>query len=222
MESFLPIFPLNTVFFPGNTLEIQIFEERYKKMFSNVLQSNLEMGIFCIKEGFEAYGPLPIPYSIGTLARIFDYQIIPTLESEVDKEYIIRVVLMGIKKIKLLYEYESQEHYWIGNVIPCEENYNTSSIQKEERELFYNELKKFLESQNFFEWDQLDQDNLVFLCHFALKYISIPLEEKQKLLETSNFLDRWKKTLQILKEKNQIIDQLKNIQKPENRLDEFN
>jgi Lon protease-like protein len=37
MEMYLPIFPLNTVLFPGTTLELQIFEERYKKMIYSAL-----------------------------------------------------------------------------------------------------------------------------------------------------------------------------------------
>ncbi len=213
METFIPLFPLNTVYFPGNIIEIQIFEERYKKLFSSVIQNNFQIGIFCIKEGVEAYGPLPIPYPIGTLAKIFDYQIMPLPIYKKEDNYIIKAKLIGIRKIKLLYEYESQDHYWIGNIIPCEENYNTSEINKEKVDLFYEEFLKFLKYHHFQDFEENYKDNVIFLCHQALQYLSIPIEEKQKLLEISNFLQRWEKTYQYLKEKNQIIEKLndKNI-----------
>lgn len=208
MEAFIPLFPLNTVYYPGNILEIQIFEERYKKLFASVIQGNSQLGIFCIKEGVEAYGPLPIPYSIGTLAKIIDYQVIPlSISHKLKNDYLIKVKLIGIYKIKLLYEYESQDYYWIGNIIPCEENYNTSEISEKKKHLFFLEFSKFLEYHNL-ELKETHKENIIFLCHQALQYLSISLEEKQRLLEVSNFFQRWEKTYQYLREKNQIIEKL--------------
>ncbi|MFN3604996.1 MAG: LON peptidase substrate-binding domain-containing protein [Leptonema sp. (in: bacteria)] len=221
MEFFLPLFPLNTVFFPGTMLEVQIFEERYKKLFSYVLNNNSQIGIFCIKEGIEAYGPLPIPYSVGTLSKVYDYEVIPYSLGNSQTDNIIKVQLIGIKKIQLLYEYESHEHFWIGNVIPCEENYTTKDIKEEERDTFYSELFKYLQYHNYPNINEIQKDNLVLLCHFALKNLSIPLEEKQRLLEVSSFLERWTKTLVYLKQKNDIIEQIKK-KYPDGSINELN
>jgi hypothetical protein len=53
----LPIFPLNTVLFPGLTLPLHIFEERYRSMVSSLLQvpdrEARLFGIVAIREGYE-------------------------------------------------------------------------------------------------------------------------------------------------------------------------
>ena len=53
----LPIFPLNTVLFPGLTLPLHIFEERYRSMVSTLLQvpdrEARVFGIVAIREGYE-------------------------------------------------------------------------------------------------------------------------------------------------------------------------
>jgi uncharacterized protein len=53
----LPIFPLNTVLFPGVTLPLHIFEERYRSLVSSLLQrpegDERVFGIVAIREGYE-------------------------------------------------------------------------------------------------------------------------------------------------------------------------
>lgn len=66
----LPIFPLNTVLFPGMPLHLHIFEERYKLMMEHCLQENQTFGVVLIAEGQEALGPLAKPHQTGCVARI--------------------------------------------------------------------------------------------------------------------------------------------------------
>lgn len=70
----LPIFPLNTVLFPGMPLRLHIFEERYKIMLQQVLQTNQTFGVCLIKSGAEAFGPTPEPYHTGCTARIVEVE----------------------------------------------------------------------------------------------------------------------------------------------------
>lgn len=65
----LPLFPLGTVLFPGMTINLHIFEERYKEMINLCLESRQPFGVVLIKEGREAFGPAT-PYMIGCTARI--------------------------------------------------------------------------------------------------------------------------------------------------------
>ena len=57
MPEQLPIFPLNTVVFPGVTLPLHIFEERYRAMIRHLLSVEDEslrlFGIVAIREGYE-------------------------------------------------------------------------------------------------------------------------------------------------------------------------
>ena len=65
----LPLFPLNLVLFPGMRLPLHIFEERYKTMIGDCIESNSPFGVLLIKEGPEAGGTAE-PFWVGTTARI--------------------------------------------------------------------------------------------------------------------------------------------------------
>jgi len=74
--SLLPIFPLGTVLFPGGTLPLRIFEERYKLMIGRCIEEQLPFGVVLIKAGVEV-GGAAIPYDIGTTARIARVEQLP-------------------------------------------------------------------------------------------------------------------------------------------------
>ena len=53
----IPLFPLNVVLFPGATLPLHIFEQRYKVMIGHCLGKNREFGIILVSErGVAALG----------------------------------------------------------------------------------------------------------------------------------------------------------------------
>jgi len=66
----LPIFPLNTVLFPGMPLALHIFEDRYKLMIGKCLHERRPFGVVLIRQGVEALGPLPEPNTVGCTAFI--------------------------------------------------------------------------------------------------------------------------------------------------------
>ena len=65
----IPLFPLSTVLFPGGTIPLQIFEDRYHSMIQDCLESDSKFGVVLIKEGKEV-GSTAVPHSVGTLAKI--------------------------------------------------------------------------------------------------------------------------------------------------------
>ena len=65
----LPLFPLNTVLFPGMTLPLRIFEPRYQQMLADCLSNEPVFGVVLIREGAEV-GSSVVPYDVGTTARI--------------------------------------------------------------------------------------------------------------------------------------------------------
>ena len=66
----VPIFPLNTVLFPGGPLPLRIFEPRYIDMVSHCMKTESPFGVLLIREGSEA--GQATTFDIGTLARITD------------------------------------------------------------------------------------------------------------------------------------------------------
>lgn len=70
----LPLFPLNTVLFPGCRLDLQIFEARYLDMIGRCMKQNGGFGVVAILEG-EEVGDAPERYSlVGCEAHIRDWK----------------------------------------------------------------------------------------------------------------------------------------------------
>jgi Lon protease-like protein len=65
----LPLFPLNTVLFPGQMLPLHIFEDRYRLMIRRCLAEDLPFGVVLIRSGREV-GDEAEPHEVGTVARI--------------------------------------------------------------------------------------------------------------------------------------------------------
>ena len=63
------IFPLGTVLFPGGTLPLKIFEQRYIEMTKACLKDARPFGVCLIREGREVGDPA-VPESVGCLATI--------------------------------------------------------------------------------------------------------------------------------------------------------
>jgi len=104
----LPLFPLNTVLFPGTPLRLRIFEDRYKRMISLCIQDKSPFGVVLIRSGVEALGPLAKPYMIGCTAQII--QVRPLGEGRMD------IVAVGQERFRILSLQTNVEPYLIGTV----------------------------------------------------------------------------------------------------------
>ena len=65
----MPLFPLQTVLFPGGRLPLRIFESRYMDMAKVCLRDASPFGVCAIREGAEVGAPA-VPADIGCIARI--------------------------------------------------------------------------------------------------------------------------------------------------------
>jgi Lon protease-like protein len=65
----LPLFPLNTVLFPGQLLPLHIFEPRYRQMIGECIQHGQPFGVVLIQSG-EEVGETAEPVEVGTTAHI--------------------------------------------------------------------------------------------------------------------------------------------------------
>jgi uncharacterized protein len=68
----LPLFPLNTVLFPGGPLPLRIFEPRYLDMVSRCLREQSGFAVVLLGEGEEAASATSFA-ATGTEARIVDF-----------------------------------------------------------------------------------------------------------------------------------------------------
>lgn len=72
MPADIPLFPLNTVLFPGGVLELRVFERRYLDLVRDCARNGAGFGVCLILHGQEAAEPA-VPAAAGTLARIVDF-----------------------------------------------------------------------------------------------------------------------------------------------------
>jgi hypothetical protein len=108
----LPLFPLNTVLFPGAPLTLHIFEERYRTMIARCLEQHSPFGVVLIRDGDEVVegniGSQNVqPYEIGTVA-----QLSANVKLD-DGRYIITVI--GQRRFRIQYLLH-HEPYLIGSV----------------------------------------------------------------------------------------------------------
>jgi len=89
----IPLFPLNTVLFPGGVLPLRIFEQRYLDMAAACMKEAGAFGICLIAAGEEA-GGVAEPHPVGTLARITDW--------EMEQLGILQVSVRGEQRFRIL------------------------------------------------------------------------------------------------------------------------
>ena len=70
----VPIFPLNTVLFPGGRLPLKIFEQRYVEMTKACVRDGSPFGVCLIREGHEVGDPA-LPADVGCTAVIEQWDV---------------------------------------------------------------------------------------------------------------------------------------------------
>src|SRR3569623_2221748 len=68
----LPLFPLNSVLFPGGVLPLRIFEPRYMEMVSVCMKEQSGFGVSLILSGKEV-GEAATTYEVGALVYIIEW-----------------------------------------------------------------------------------------------------------------------------------------------------
>lgn len=86
------LFPLNTVLFPGCTLPLQIFEQRYLRLIKTCMRDDHGFVVILISAGKEV-GDTPETYSIGTYVDIVDWEMLDNglFGVTIEAQYRVRV-----------------------------------------------------------------------------------------------------------------------------------
>lgn len=89
----IPLFPLNTVLFPGSVLPLKIFEQRYLDMAAQCMKAGTPFGISLIANGNEV-GTAAEPHPVGTLASIGSW--------EMEQLGILMITALGGRRFRIL------------------------------------------------------------------------------------------------------------------------
>ncbi len=175
----LPLFPLNTVLFPGTPLHLHIFEERYKRMIGMCLQEHKPFGVILIRQGSEALGPLAEPHAVGCTANISQTQQL--------EQGRMNIVVIGQERFRVL-SVDSQSHpYLLGNVEPFPLTVDDAAGLALRATRLRSQVERFLNllanaGSSQFDMSQLPQDPLE-LAYVAAAILQISPLEKQGVLE---------------------------------------
>lgn len=200
----LPLFPLNTVLFPGMMLPLHIFEERYKDMMSYCLSNSTPFGVILLRSG-RAEGPLGDIHTVGTVADITQ---VKRLEGGR-----MNIVSLGSRRFRLLDVHHDLD-YLTATVedFPLEGKSSGPTLQYARHVM--NRLAKYLRAfkkmgkvnldiQSF----PTDPETLAFLTAIVLP---ISNEEKQDLLAIRDAETMLREELELLRHEANILEILAN------------
>lgn len=102
----LPLFPLQSVLFPGAQLHLRVFEARYLDLVSRCLREKQPFGAICLRQGSEVRGndEAVLLESTGVLARL----------EEVDAEQagVLRVRCLGAQRFEIDEPMQQPDGLW--------------------------------------------------------------------------------------------------------------
>ena len=171
----IPLFPLNTVLFPGGPLPLRIFESRYIDMISRCMKEDAPFGVLLIRDGDEA-GPATT-YDIGTLARVTDwYQ---------GSDGLLGITAIGVERFRLSSAERQADGLNVGEVelLPAVERITLPDKHQSLipiLESVLNDLGRLYEDL------ERHYDDAVWVAWRFVEILPIDLEEKQALLENDD------------------------------------
>ena len=180
MTNRVPLFPLNTVMFPGGVLPLRIFEPRYLDMVSDCLRNDMPIGVVLIREGQEV-GKAADTYSMGTLSIISYWNR--------RNDGLLGITLRGTQRFRLL------AHEVMPNQLVMAEVEALSPPTPVQVHSKYQSMANLLRKII----SQLDPpyttmpayyDNLEWVSARLCELLPMPLEYKQQLLEYEDVIDR--------------------------------
>lgn len=183
----IPIFPLNTVLFPGGPLPLRIFESRYVDMISGCMKADTPFGVLLIKDGKEA-GP-STTYEVGTLAKITDFY--------PGSDGLLGITALGGQRFRLMANERQHDGLNVGDIELIEPE-APLPLPNEYRAL-PDMLANVLDDLGcLYEMESREYQDAVWVTYRFLEILPIDLEQKQLSLESSDTAARLKLVGELL------------------------
>lgn len=180
MNATIPLFPLNTVLFPGGVLPLRIFEPRYLDMVSNCLRTETGIGVILIKEGSEV-GNAARPHDVGTMTSICYWN--------KRKDGLLGVTLRGEKRFKVVSQTVEPSQLIMAEVelLPDE----VESPVVEEYQHLVGLLQEIIgQLEPPYTTMPTHYDNANWVSARLVELLPLELSNKQRLLQMENPLER--------------------------------
>ena len=184
----LPLFPLQTVFFPGETVPLHIFEERYKQLINDCREEAITFGI-----------PVFINNTVQFGTEVQLVEVVNTYEGgEMD------VVCVARQVFKVLtFDNEMDGKLYAGGIIEFLESHNDadSTYRKE----VFDKIKQLYDLMSVqFPPTPFDQFNSYAFAH----KMGLSFEQEYELLQLTNETERLKFIAQHLDTTIEVLKQI--------------
>lgn len=172
----LPLFPLNTVLFPGMPLPLHIFEERYKLLINQSVKQADPFGIVLIREGSEV-GEMAVPHHVGTSAFVTHVERLPGGRMNINT--------VGYQRFRIR-ELRYDKPYLVGLVEDYPLDDASGSVSASTIKVLRARLHRYLIAlvdvlDMEYDFDNIPDDP-VALAYFTAIVLNTPSDEKQDLL----------------------------------------
>lgn len=175
MTQKLPLFPLNTVLFPGAPLTLHIFEERYRVMIGRCLEQNTPFGVILIRNG-EEVGQPAITHDVGTIAQITKHV---NLE---DGRYYLAAV--GQRRFRIQYALQRMP-YMIASVVLLHEegDAEVTTLAQDLRDIYNRYWKAISTATGFQSQGEQLSDDMIETTYQLAHRLQVSNDRKQRWLE---------------------------------------
>ena len=202
MSRRLPLFPLGTVLFPGATMPLRIFEDRYKEMLRHCLDNDRRFGVVLIREGVEAGGEAT-PFDVGTVARINQLGA-PSRGS-------LPITVVGEQRFRIS-KLDRSKSYLMGEIDVLKED-DGSAVDKGILKHAASEAQRFLSTMLAAQgaWHsamRIPDDALVLSYFIGILARSAPERSRQRLLAADTTEARLQAGIALLEEETRRIQAL--------------
>jgi Lon protease-like protein len=188
----MPLFPLNAVLLPYQTLPLHVFEDRYREMIGECLSSGRDFGVVLIREGDEVGGDAE-PYLVGTSARVVEHK--PLSDGRID------LLAVGERRFRVR-KIDRSRPFLVGFVEPIVELEWSDSGQNHglllrAKEAFEHHLRNIFGRQDVNITIQFPDDP-VALSFAIAGFVNLPAIAKQRLLELTDTSTRLSELIPVL------------------------
>ncbi|MBI3522402.1 MAG: LON peptidase substrate-binding domain-containing protein [Chloroflexi bacterium] len=206
MAELLPLFPLNTVLFPGMLLPLHVFEPRYRLLVRRCLDKQQPFGIVLIESGAEV-GGIAVPKTVGTTAEIVGNQPLPDGRSF--------IVVNGLRRFHVDQLIDDEEPYLLAKVsyLAEDEGAGASELADRAADAFTEYLLAALAAADEPHSEAPDLDAMRHGTPADVAYriaagLAIDALERQRLLEAPNAQERLTSEIRLLERESTLLKEL--------------
>ena len=186
----MPIFPLNAVVFPGVTVPLHVFEDRYRALVHHLLTISAKpdrlFGIVAIREGYEVG-----THGVASVHRVGCVVQMTSVEPYPDGRFDIEVV--GRRRLRMD-GLDTSGPFLVGDVETVDEPPDTSAAAVEEATLALHTFEQYRRQLSDLRGDDVLDGDLPhdpeYLSYSLAATCLLTLRERQELLESPTAIER--------------------------------